>query len=466
MVWEVRRVKKTLCFLVLILLLFGSSFDVQARSECKNCKEFRQAGFPESYCTGLCALSVLHPNWSFEPLLVTELSRKAGENYDFSYVLEQECKEKERSLVSAQTSYLAYRHEEVFRSDTGAYRASRAAVAYFLDPRNHLSEESIFQFLLLSDSNQSDAGSIARALSGSALEGTVDPQFLLSLGKGAGVDPLFLAVRLFQEQGKEGSVLLTGTAGERLFAWYSGDVQREGGKLILSPQSGFDKQTLLSLDGYFNPFHVSASGSGAFWVYYNGARHAQKMGWDTLEKGLAGGVEKLAGEYIKRNQNTLYLQKWNVDVRSLADNGQSRNFWAQYMQNIGAAKTEGDRLGRLYRQMGLMALPLTFQIPVYEGLPTSLCPDPGQGQTALFASFPILDSEHCYESEEVLAWQEVSAQETVGEPPEREERAHALSFLFVAIFFVAGLVLSSLSVFTLRFFARRLLSGNSIPKNK
>lgn len=371
-----RIARGMVCLLVGVVLLGGS---VKAEEECVICKSLGEAGFPESYRTALCALQLARPSWRFEALPITALSREKGKNYDFSTVVEEEWRVAGRSLVSARKEYGAYAEADSKLYDSGFYQANRDAVAYFMDPRNFLSEEGIFQFLNLTGGDEIPASEVERLLEGcAALTAAKDvpgglAAYLVQLGKEYDINPLQLATRLRQEQGREGNPLLTGTAGSYL--------------------GGED----LDLDGYYNPFNLSASGTGEGQIYRSGAEYARSRGWDTQEKGLRGGAERLAREYVGKFQNTLYLQKWNVDPRSETEAG-SRNFWAQYMQNIGAAKTEGDFLAE---SLSKSDVPLHFLIPVYENLPEEPSADPAGGACAVFADGGIGSSAHLYPAVEV-----------------------------------------------------------------
>ena len=375
----IKRIARAMVSIFLGAALLGGGG--AAQEECVVCRRLEQEGFPKSYQTALCALQIARPSWRFEALPITALSREKGKNYDFSTVVEEEWRVAGRSLVSAGKEYGTYAQTGSRLYDSGFFQANREAVAYFMDPRNFLSEEGIFQFLLLTGGSEIPASEVEHLLDGcSAVTAAKDvpgglAEFLVQLGREYDVNPLQLASRLRQEQGREGNPLLTGTAGSYL--------------------GGED----LHLDGYYNPFNLSASGKGEGQIYRSGAEYAKARGWDTQEKGLRGGAERLAQEYIGKFQNTLYLQKWNVDPRSETEEG-SRNFWAQYMQNIGAAKTEGDFLAK---SLGKSDVSLHFLIPVYENLPEEPSADPAGGTCAVFATRLVGSSKHLYPAVEVEA---------------------------------------------------------------
>ncbi len=97
--------------------------------------------------------------------------------------------------------------------------------------------------------------------------------------------------------------------------------------------------------------------------------------WNNMYKSIYGGVYSLKTSYIDDWQNTLYLQKFNVDPRS------TRNFWGQYMQNVGAALSEGRSAYLSYKEAGILESEFVFLIPVYSDMPADPCPDPSGGES-------------------------------------------------------------------------------------
>ena len=158
---------------VLILSLFLLFPEVFAKEVCVFCEYYKDLGFPKDYAASLCAISTEHPNWEFEPLPITSLSREIGEEYDFPTVLEKEMEVEERNLVFAEEDFCAYWDPAQKSFDSGFYSANREAVAYFLDPRNFLSEEGVFQFLLLSGGEEISAESLEKILSATPLSGKI-----------------------------------------------------------------------------------------------------------------------------------------------------------------------------------------------------------------------------------------------------------------------------------------------------
>ena len=73
---------------------------------------------------------------------------------------------------------------------------------------------------------------------------------------------------------------------------------------------------------------------------------------------------------IFQGQNTLYLQKFDVD------NSDDELYWHQYMQNLLAAQKEGETLRKTFEGMGSIDGAYTFIIPVFKNMPVTASPRP------------------------------------------------------------------------------------------
>ncbi len=410
--------KRFFCTLLLTALLFMSlctAAPLTIRAEGENTDADRQsvilaevdqmeeqkqfymdAGFPSDYAQRLAALHFLHPNWTFSPLSVTELN----EDYTWDYVQAMETKNPKTNLVSASDPYVAYRHaQNTERYDSGWYQASAETVAYFMDPRNFLNEKDIFQFQDLAYSDSAvTADIIETALAGTFManttleNGKTYAQYLVDLGAEIGIDPIHLAARVRQEQGVTAGVLVSGECGDRLAYYYKNKTQEENGKLIKAPTSGYTEGELLAYNGLYNYFNIGAAGTGYFQIYLGAMKEAKNGtadmadtwgdagAWNTRWKALYGGAYTLYEKYISKYQNTLYLQKFNVDARS------GRNFWGQYMQNISGAFSEARTFYNSLSACDCLDLPFHFLIPVYDDMPTACSADPANGTCARYVA--------------------------------------------------------------------------------
>lgn len=243
--------------------------------------------------------------------------------------------------------------------DTGKWRcASEAAVSYYMDPRNWINDDYIFQFesLTFDSSTQTLAGvekimNAAAWARGSTITytktngstGTINKsyaQVVYDAAKEAGISPYHLASRLVLEQGKNS------TPGSTAKGTYSGYV------------------------GYYNFCNVNAWGSGTAAVMKNAMTYAQNNGWSDPELSIKGGAKFIAKSYINVGQSTLYLQKYDVD------NSDGKLYYHQYMGNVEAAATECKSVKSSYQSLGMIDNSFTFLIPVYENMPDTLCASP------------------------------------------------------------------------------------------
>ena len=235
--------------------------------------------------------------------------------------------------------------------DSGKWKcASETAVAYYMDPRNWINEENIFQFENLAfniDGVKKILASVpwasAEKITYTKTDGTTATleksyaQVIMEAAEESGVSPYHLAARLKQEQGANTKASSTGSG------------------------------TYIGYVGYYNFFNIKATGSN---IIGNALKHAQSQGWDDPEKSIKGGAVFIASEYIKRGQSTLYLQKFDVD------NSDGAMYYHQYMQNVSAAVTEGNTVKSSYEGMGMLNSSLNFVIPVYNNMPEEICSSP------------------------------------------------------------------------------------------
>lgn len=305
------------------------------------------AAFPESYKANLRALHAAHPNWVFVPQIT---------NIDWDTFIAAEMTP-ERSLVPRSMDD-SYKGKQSWAYDpiTGEYKglsgynwvqASEAAVMYYADPRNFLTEDTIFQFELLTyNSNYQTEEGVEAIINGTFMSHaqmaddvvTYAKAFCLA-GAQTNVSPFMLAARVRQEQGAAGtSPLISG-----LYPGY---------------------------EGYYNFFNIQAFGTTETEIYVNGLNYAKAQGWNTRYNSIAGGASILSGNYISKGQDTLYLQKFDVDDSYYG------LFSHQYMQNILGALNEGKTAYSVYSGMNILDNTFVFKIPVYNNMPVAASPRP------------------------------------------------------------------------------------------
>lgn len=302
--------------------------------------------FPSSYQSALQTLKNSHPNWTFV---------KFDTGLDWNTVVYNQLNPKARSLVYY-TRGSAWKNG-VYEKDSKWYYASEAAVRYCLDPRNGLTDPRIFQFEQLTyNSSYHNVSAIQNILNSTFMKGNVPKgdsdnsgstisyaQAFYNIGKVRKLSPFHLASRVIQEQGVNGSSpLISGT--------YSG------------------------YEGYYNYFNIGATSDNPI---KNGLRYAKDKGWNTPYKSIKGGADTIGNNYILQGQDTLYLQKFDVESQY---NGLYSH---QYMQNIQAPTTEASTIRNLYNQAGALNGNFVFKIPVYNNMPATACPEPSSESISL-----------------------------------------------------------------------------------
>ncbi|MDE6184634.1 MAG: PT domain-containing protein, partial [Lachnospiraceae bacterium] len=292
--------------------------------------------FPASYRDKLVLLKQAHPNWTFV---------RQNTGLDWEKVVNSE-NSKGRSLIN---SVMGAAYRNGYHSP-GWYYASEAAVKYYLDPRNFLDETRIFQFEQLTyNSSYHSKAAVQNILSNTFMRGELPgagmtyADAFFQVGVSLKVSPFHLACRVFQEQGEGKSALISGT---------------------------YD--AVPAYRGYYNYFNIGASGTTTKQVIESGLAKAVKEGWNSPYASIKGGSAILSKSYILRGQDTLYLQKFDVDASD------GTLYTHQYMQNIMAPYTESQMVKTAYSKINALDNSFVFKIPVYENMPPSACPVPTQ----------------------------------------------------------------------------------------
>lgn len=303
-------------------------------------ESLKAAGFPESYCGYLAALHEKYPNWQFEAVqtgldwnTVIQKENAAGKN-----LVQKTVNDARKSVDPA--CYDWSTNTWYIYDGNSWVGASSDYIAHCMDPRNWLNEKYIFQFETLSYAEYQGETGVRNILSGTFMAGDYADadgvtrnyaNSFVEIGKNINVSPYHLASRCKQEQGTKGtSSLISGT-----YAGY---------------------------EGYYNYFNIGAYGSGTKAVVESGLKYAKAQGWDTRYKALSGGAEFLANRYVKKGQNTIYFEKFNVV------NTAGGLYSHQYMTNVMGAISEGKSMGTAYADKTQAFL---FRIPVYLNMPES-----------------------------------------------------------------------------------------------
>ena len=302
-----------------------------------------EQAFPESYRENLRILHTEHPTWIFEALHTgldwteaLDAESEVGKNLIQNHVISSW-----KSMEDGAYDWNTNKWVVFDGSDWVA--ASGELIAYYMDPRNFLDDVNVFQFETLSyDNSYQSIEGVQNILNNSFMSGTYTDtdgwtatyaEAFIYAAEQSGVSPYHLASRALQELGTQGSASVSGTV------------------------SGYE--------GYFNFYNIGATSSSN--PVRNGLAFAQQyndeyfLPWNVKWKAIAGGAVYLGRRYINVGQDTLYLQKFNV---------QGNNpYTHQYMTNVQAPSSEAKKMAIAYGDAA--DLGIVFKIPVYENMPES-----------------------------------------------------------------------------------------------
>lgn len=303
------------------------------------CSTLTSKGFDTSYCPYLYYLHSKHPNWVF--------------NADKIGLTLEEVSEGEENYCSLQTSnqnyWLKTKPNECPKSGVCWYYVKASVISSFMDPRNSLFENLIFQFLD-SDANK-DLYSDETL---SYLVGNGNLKQYLSDFKTAASTQGINAVELVSRSKQEGN----NTVG----------YGPSSGKYTTNTGTFYNG---LTLDGFYNFYNIGAfkadgltptTRAVAYAASYIGGTSYGRP-WNSASKAISGGADFLASRYIKRGQDTIYYQKFNVSSYRLSD-----MYTNQYMTSIYAPASEGKDTKSTYEKSNSLDLPFVFTIPVYENM--------------------------------------------------------------------------------------------------
>ena len=316
-------------FLIVILLsaflivnILQSSFAESNRYayDGSNLDTSKYPGFKEKLDT----LKANHPNWNF---IIMETG------LDFEQVIKAEYTghlDTPKNLIQGKTGewICSICGDRVY--DTGNWKcASEQAIRYYMDTRNWLVDSPyLFQFLA-TDYLQTTDDRVYQSLNGTFLYSRENASIINRVCKEKNANPYYIIARLLQEQGNAGGAT----------------------------------SKMVDTDGtvYYNLFNIGASGNTQQEVYNNALARAKREGWTSIEKCLADGITFLFSAYINNKQNSIYLNKFDVE-------SYGGLYIRQYMQNIEAPKSEGTSMYNKMKNAGLLDENLTFIIPVYENM--------------------------------------------------------------------------------------------------
>ena len=248
--------------------------------------------------------------------------------------------------------------------DSGWVDSSELAVKYAMDPRNFLNEVRIFQFETLSyNSSANNINSIEKILYGTEFyqnkvsyldnkgnminTNETYSELILRGGQKSAVSTYHLASRIKQEVGPflSHSSISGNVAGyEGLYNFYN-----IGATSSAEPMGAIK-----------NGLQFAKDGKGASQT----TKNKYLIPWNNKEKAISGGGIFIGSSYIQVGQNTVYLQKFDVN-----DDRGSNLFSHQYMTNVLAPYNEAKSIYKGYQKNGILDLQISFIIPIFNNMP-------------------------------------------------------------------------------------------------
>lgn len=317
--------------------------------------------FPSSYRSKLRKLHKKYPKWKFTPF---------NTGLKFDTVVSKETLY-DRAMIEKNYNYLLksnakgdYANGHYITKDAGVWvSVTKYCAAYFLDPRNFLDDTYIYQFESLSYASDTHTQSgVESILSGSFMHNTkicylntkgkyvkTNTKYsaiMLSAAKSTKVSPNYVASKILQEIGGRKNSKYKGMGASKSIC-------------------GNYSKTYRGIYNFYNIGAYSSSNpiaNGLSWAK-NGKTYSRP--WNTPMKSITGGAQFIGKNYINAGQNTIYLQKFNVNKKA-----KNELYEHQYMTNIYGAAAEGYLAGDAYSDNGTKKLAKKFIIPVYKSMPS------------------------------------------------------------------------------------------------
>lgn len=321
------------------------------------CNSLISKGFDRSYCQYLYYLHSKYPNWEFKADVL-------------EYTLDEATAEEEGKVVLQTKNSNYWLNGKYIEGDY--YYINQAVIASFMDPRNSLYESLIFQFLDLESSKNISNDNALKKIAGSGNLSKYFDEFEKAAVT-VSINPVHIMARSEQEGANKSNYgaitgLYTTSTGRKSAQGYSLDGYYNFYNIGSYTDSNYDytvQRGLAYAAGFLESNSCIVKNSNGKYEY-----SASKCGqlsynrpWNTPEKAIIGGAEFIANDYVRKGQDTLYYQKFNVSTYS-----SYTDFSHQYMTNIHAPVNEGGRIYEAYKAGNLLNSKFTFIIPVYKNM--------------------------------------------------------------------------------------------------
>jgi hypothetical protein len=407
-----------------------------------------KAGFPASYVEMLVELHNKYPEWEFKPF-ITGLTWEEAVNGEHT-------PHKKQLIEKSVDSYLKCDCEKcdgVIQEASSWVSASKAAVEYYLDPRNFLTEKYIFQFESTAYSDTHTVDGVEAILDGTWMEDSFITYFdaegkeqtylnengekvkysnaIMTAAKDSKMSAYYLASKIVQEVGSSKASYAGGSSGKNSpyngiynyynigaytgasdgLSWANGYLNTKRSEAKLLNAASADAEVIVTIPQntssiYYmgeegDYYRVKAVVSGATYTGYvlkSSLNPSTTYGrpWDNPYKSIYYGAQYIYSSFSKY-QYTGYLQKFNVNKES------GSLYSHEYMANVRAAASESKHTYEAYVDAGIISSAKTFVIPVFKNMPNA----DATRDDVFKESVPTVKCKSCTTTEIVLSWTEV-----------------------------------------------------------
>lgn len=378
----------------------------------------KNSGFPTTYIEPLVELHEKYPNWIFKPLVT---------NLDFNTAVNGERKKHSNQLIQKLSSTPTNMYcscssckkngSYVVQEASNWVSASKEAVEYYMDPRNFLTEQGIFQFESTAYDGTQTKNGVESILNGTWMYNSLITyktasgktatynntmkysDAIIKAANDSGMSAYYLASKIRQEVGgakpTAGGASGTNSTYPGIYNYYNIGAYTgatDGLKwastqyytncscyLRNQPNTTTSKQlALLNQNTNVKVVNTTAKQPDGYkWyqveVKYNGKDYKGYIRSDLVSKANYGrpwtnpylsiynGAKFISNNY--KTQFTGYLQKFNVNPAS------DTLYSHEYMANVEAAYAESKTTYNAYNKAGILKMTKTFSIPVFKNMP-------------------------------------------------------------------------------------------------
>ncbi len=389
-----------------VKLILTVALDIETYEE-----SLLRQGFPKSYVEYLAELHKKYPQWEFVPMVT-------GLDWQKSVDGERTPHKKQLIENNVQSSYMCSCSscKGVIQEASNWVSASEEAVKYYMDPRNFLNEQYIFQFESTAyDSSHTKAGveailkntwmhnSSITYLNALGTEKTYKEDgiavkysdVILKSAKDSGLSAYYIASKIVQEVGSSSASNAGGASGKNApfygiynyynigaytgvrdgLEWANG-FMKAAKSISMYKSADTTSSKVVTIPSNNEVYYISTSGdfyrvstivSGTTYKGYVkksdiSAYTSYGRPWTNPQKTIYYGAQYIYDSFSE-TQYTGYLQKFNVNPKS------DTLYGHEYMANVRAAAAEAKKTYNAYVSAGILENKKVFSIPVFKNMP-------------------------------------------------------------------------------------------------